>query len=156
MDIENMLLSAISKQEIISFLRGEGEYMVENFQYAPGAGLTDVGKVLSKGVYKIYVYNNIIKPKFEESLLQMIDNSDFDMYLVCLYLISQLFKEKNGLSPFTLSKDLIVEKLSIRIKERELYIKKGIEYPNGYVNTNAMAEIQRFRLVSKEEYNIIF
>ena len=56
MDIENMLLRAISKQEIISFLRGEGEYMVENSQYAPGAGLTDVGKVLSKGIYKIYVY----------------------------------------------------------------------------------------------------
>lgn len=156
MNIENMLLRAISKQEIIKFLRGEGAYMVENSQYAPSAGLTDVGKVLSKGIYKIYVYNNSIKLKFEESLLKMIDSSDFDMYLVCLYLISQLFKEKNGLSPFTLSKDLIVKKLSLRINERELYIKKGIEYPNGYINTNAMAEIQRFRMVSQEEYNVLF
>lgn len=156
MNIENMLLRAISKQEIIKFLRGEGEYMIESSQYAPSAGLTDVGKVLSKGIYKIYVYNNSMKPKFEESLLKMIDSSDFDMYLVCLYLISQLFKEKNGLSPFTLSKDLIVEKLSLKINERELYIKKGIKYPNGYINTNAMAEIQRFRMISQEEYNVSF
>ena len=156
MDIENMILSAISKQEIIKFLRGEGEYMIETSQYAPGGGVTDVGKVLSKGIYKVYVYDDKIKLKFEESLLKMIDNSDFDIYLVCLYLISQLFKEKNGISPFTLSKNLIVEKLLLRINEREVHIKEGITYPNGYVNTNAMAEIQRFRTVSKEEYNVIF
>lgn len=141
---------------MVNFLRGEGEYMVEASQYAPETGLTDVGKVLSKGIYKIYAYNDNIKQKFEENLLQMLDMSNFDIYMVCLYLMSQLFKEKNGLSPFVLSKDLILEKLSHRINEREVYIQKGIEYPDGYVNTNAMAEIQRFRMVSKEEYNILF
>ena len=120
------------------------------------AGLTDVGKVLSKEIYKIYAYDNNIKQKFEESLLQMLDMSDFDIYMVCHYLMSQLFKEKNGLSPFVLLKDLILEKLSFKISERESYIKKGIEYPNGYINTNAMEEIQRFRMVSKEEYNVLF
>lgn len=156
MDIENMLLSAIANKELIKFLRGEGEYMIETSQYAPEAGLTDVGKVLSKGIYKIYTYNNNIKQKFEESLLQMLNNSDFDIYIVCLYLMSQLFKEKNGLSPFALSRNLIAEKLTLRVKEREIDIKNGIEYPNGYVNINAMAEIQRFRRVCKEEYDVLF
>lgn len=156
MDIENMLLNAISNKELIKFLRGEGEYMVETSQYAPEAGLTDVGKVLSKGIYKIYTYNNSIKQKFEESLLQMLNNSDFDIYIVCLYLMSQLFKEKNGLSPFVLSRNLITEKLALKVKEREIDIKKGIECPNGYVNANAMAEIQRFRRVCKEEYDVLF
>ena len=55
-----------------------------------------------------------------------------------------------------MSKDLILEKLSFIINEKEIYFKKGIEYPNGYVNTNAMAEIQRFRMVGKEEYNVLF
>ena len=156
MDIENMLLNAIINNEMINFLRGDGAYIVEVSQYAPEAGLTDVGKVLSKGIYKIYAHNDKIKQKFEASLLQMLDMSDFDIYMVCLYLMSQLFKEKDGLSPFVLSKDLILEKLSLKINEREIYFKKGIEYPNGYVNTNAMAEIQRFRIVSKEEYNVLF
>ncbi len=157
MDIENMLLNAINNNKMINFLRGEGEYMVEASQYAPDAGLTDVGKVLSKGIYKIYVYNDQnIKQKFEESLLQMLDMSDFDIYMVCRYLMSQLFKEKNGLSPFVLSKDLILKELSSRIDEREKYIQKGITYPEGYVNVDAMAEIQRFRMISKEEYNIFF
>lgn len=156
MDIEKMLLNSIINNKMIIFLRGEGEYMVEVSQYTPEAGLTDVGKVLSKGIYKIYAYNNNIKQEFEGSLLKMLDTSDFDIYMVCHYLMSQLFKEKNGLSPFVLSKDLILEKLSLRINERESYIKKGIKYPNGYMNTNAMAEIQRFRMVSKEEYNVLF
>lgn len=156
MDIEKMLLNSFINDEMIIFLRGEGEYMVEVSQYTPEAGLTDVGKVLSKGIYKIYAYDNNIKQKFEGSLLQMLYMSDFDIYMVCHYLMSQLFKEKNGLSPFVLSKNSILEKLSLRINERESYIKKGIEYPNGYMNTNAMQEIQRFRMVSKEEYNVLF
>lgn len=85
---------------MIKFLCGEGEYMVETSQYAPEAELTDVGKVLSKGIYKLYRYNDNIEQKFEESLLKMLDMSDFDIYMVCLYLMSQMFKEKNGLSPF--------------------------------------------------------
>ena len=70
--------------------------------------------------------------------------------------MSQLFKEKNGLSPFVISKGIILDKLSFKINEREIYLKKGIVYPNGYVNTSAMTEIQRFRMVGKEEYNVLF
>lgn len=156
MDIENMLLNAITSNELIKFLRGEGKYIVEASQYTPEAGLTDVGKVLSKGIYKVYAYNENIKEKFERSLLQMLEMSDFDIYMVCHYLMSQLFKEKNGLSPFVMSKDLILEKLTLKIKERELNFQKGIVYPNGYVNTNAITEIQRFRMISQEEYNVLF
>lgn len=141
---------------MIKFLCGEGDYMVETSQYAPEAELTDVGKVLSKGIYKLYRYNDNIEQKFEESLLKMLDMSDFDIYMVCLYLMSQMFKEKNGLSPFVLKKDVIIKNLSLRINERKNYIEKGITYPSGYINTRAMVEIQRFRMVSKEEYGIIF
>ena len=156
MDIENMLLNAIINNDMIKFLRGDGEYLIETSQYTPEAGLTDVGKVLSKGIYKIYAYNDNVKEKFELSLLKMLDMSDFDIYMVCHYVMSQLFKEKNGLSPFVISKGIILDKLSFKINEREIYLKKGIVYPNGYVNTSAMTEIQRFRMVGKEEYNVLF
>ena len=82
--------------------------------------------------------------------------SDFDIYMVCIYLMSQLFKEKNGLSPFKLSKNTILTNLRLKISEREIYIREGIKYPTGYVNNHAMEEIQRFRIVAKEEYDIIF
>ena len=81
MNIDDMLLNAIKNNDMIKFLCGEGEYMVETSQYAPEAELTDVGKVLSKGIYKLYRYNDNIEQKFEESLLKMLDMSDFDIYM---------------------------------------------------------------------------
>lgn len=156
MDIEKNLLAAIEKNEIVQFLRGDGEYMIESYECSPAAELTDVGRVLSKGVYKVYTYNKEIRKMFEESLLIMLDNSDFDIYMGCLYILDQLFNEKYGYSPFILSKDLIVTKLTHSIDKRQNTIKGGIKYPNGYMNTFAMAEIERFRKVCKEEYNIIF
>ena len=156
MNIEQMILKTIDNNEMIKFLRGEGEYLIETSQYTQEAELTDVGKILSKGIYIIYRYDKSIKLRFEENLLKMIDMSDFDIYMVCIYLMSQLFKEKNGISPFKLSKNIILRNLKLKISEREIYIKEGIKYPTGYVNDHAMEEIQRFRIVAKEEYNIIF
>lgn len=156
MNIEQMILKAIDNNEMIKFLRGEGEYLIETSQYTQEAELTDVGKILSKGIYIIYRYDKSIKLRFEEDLLKMIDMSDFDIYMVCIYLMSQLFKEKNGISPFKLSKNIILRNLKLKISEREIYIKEGIKYPTGHVNDHAMEEIQRFRIVAKEEYNIIF
>ena len=156
MDIEKNLLAAIEKNEIVQFLRGDGEYMIEPYECSPAAELTDVGRVLSKGVYKVYTYKKEIRKMFEESLLIMLDNSDFDIYMVCLYILDQLFNEKYGSSPFILSKDLIITKLTRSIDKRQNTIKGGIKYPNGYMNTFAMTEIERFRKVCKEEYMIIF
>ncbi len=156
MDIEKNLLDAIAKNEVIKFLRGDGKYMVEPYECSPAAQLTDVGRIISKGVYKVYMYNKEIKHIFEESLLLMLDSSDFDIYMVCLYLLEQLFNEKYNISPFTLSKNSIVDKLTYRINTRQNSIEKGIKYPNEYVNTFAMAEIQRFRKLCKEEYDVMF
>ena len=82
MNIDDMLLNAIKNNDMIKFLCGEGEYMVETSQYAPEAELTDVGKVLSKGIYKLYRYNDNIEQKFEESLLKNIKlNTEFKVDL---------------------------------------------------------------------------
>lgn len=156
MNIEKNLLDAIAKNEVIKLLRGDGEYMVEPYECSPAAQVTDVGRILSKGVYKVYMYNKEIKHIFEESLILMLDSSDFDIYMVCLYILDQLFNEKYGTSPFSLSKNSIVDKLTYRINTRQNSIKKGIKYPNGYVNTFAMTEILRFRKLCKEEYDVMF
>lgn len=94
MDILQMTYEAIDNHEMINFLRGEKEYMVEMSQYAPVAELPDVGKILSRGIYKAYQDNAHIKNEFEQALYSMLEMSDYDVYIVCLYLASQFFKEK--------------------------------------------------------------
>lgn len=156
MDILEMMYKSLGKKEFIEFLRGDKEYMIESSQYSPSVGVTDVGKALSKGVYKAFNDNNSIKKEYEKALLIMLDMSDYDVYMVCLYLTSQLFKEKNELSPFCIDKKEIISKLSGEISKRKSKMQDGIIYPNGYKNNAAWNEIERFNNVWKEEYNISF
>lgn len=156
MDILDMVYKSLDRDEFINFLRGDAEYLVENSQYAPGAELTDVGKILSRGVYKVYNEKKAIKNEFEEALISMLNMSDFDVYMVCLYIMSQLFKEKNGLSPFYIEKDEIISELNKELCKRKNKIQDGIVYPSGYKNKDAWNEIERFGSVCKDEYNVSF
>lgn len=155
MDILQMTYEAIEKQEMINFLRGDKEYMVEVSQYAPVAELPDVGKILSRGIYKVYKININIKNEFEQALYSMLEMSDYDIYMVCLYLASQLFKEKNKLSPFEINKQDLLFKLKGEIEKRKTSLQNGIVYPNGYQNKKVWDELNRFKDLFKEEYNLI-
>lgn len=154
MDIIDMIFTALKKNELINLLRGDDEYKVETSQYSPEAELTDVGKILSRGIYKVFRQQREIKVEFENSLLRMLDKTDFDVYMVCLYIMSQLFKEKNEMSPFILCKKDILVKLSDEIIKRRKNIMNGIIYPSGYKNAKAWEDLERLNKVCKEEYHI--
>lgn len=119
------------------------------------AELTDISKVLSRGIYKAYNLQREILIEYEKSLMLMLDKTDFDVYLVCLYLTSQLFKEKNELSPFTMDKSTILKRLGEEIEKRKPNIRDGIIYPSGYKNTKVWEELERFNMVCKEEYHVL-
>lgn len=144
----------MEKNELNLLLRGDGVYRVETSQYAPGAEPTDVGKVLSKGIYKLYKINPKIKDKMENELLNMLEQTNYDVYIVILYIMSQLFKEKNGISPFKMNMSLILPKIKNEINRRRETLKKGIEYPNGFYKKRAWEEIERFKYVCKIQYEI--
>lgn len=151
---EHTLFTAIEKNELKMLLRGDDPYKVESSQYAPGGEITDVGKVLSTIIYKAYKVQPCIKEKIEMSLLEMLHQTNFDFYIVILYVISQLFKEKNGISPFRLNMSNILAIIKLEVKKRENVIKHGIIYPSGFINQNAWYDIERFNRISQEEYGI--
>lgn len=155
MDILQMTYKAIEKHEMVKLLRGEKEYMVETSQYAPVAELPDVGKILSRGIYKAYKANAHIRIEFEQALYLMLDLTDYDVYIVCVYLASQFFKEKNKLSPFEIEKQNILNRLKEEIEKRKTSLQNGVVYPNGYHNKKVWDELMRFKNVFKEEYNLI-
>ncbi len=119
MNVLRMTYEAIEKQEMVNFLRGEKEYIVKVSQYAPIAELPDVGKILSRGIYKAYKVDMYIKNEFEQALYSMLEMSDYDVYIVCLYLASQLFKEKNELSPFAIDKQDFLFKIKGEIEKQK-------------------------------------
>ena len=62
MKIKQMLEEALRKGEFIEFLRGENGYMIEQSEFSPGAGITDVSKILSRGIYEKYKENGYCGP----------------------------------------------------------------------------------------------
>lgn len=155
MDILQMTYEAMNKHEMINFLRGEKEYMVEVSQYAPVAEVPDVGKILSRGIYKAYQDNVQIKSEFEQALHSMLEMSDYDVYIVCLYLASQLFKEKNELAPFKIDTQFFLLKLKAEMVKRKTTLQNGVVFPNGCQNKKVWDEIIRLKNVFREEYNLI-
>lgn len=154
MKYTDMFFVAIEKKELNLLLKGDKEYKIETSQYVPSTEPTNVSKVLSRAVYKAYEIDSSIKEKVEEALFFMLEQTDYDVYIVILYIMSQLFKEKNGLSPFTMDMSYILPKLSEEIIRRKGRIKKGIAYPNGFVEKFAWDEIERFRCICKQEYGV--
>lgn len=152
--IKEKLIKAATRNEWDLFLRGDGFYKIETSQYAPGIQPTDVGKVLSKAIYKAYEDNPLVKEQFEETLIIMLDGTVLDIYVVVLYIVSQLFKEKNELSPFKLDLEKILPKLSKQLEDKRAEIQKGVRYPDGFEKKEAWSEIERFNKICKEEYQV--
>lgn len=154
MEYTESFLEAIKKNELISFLRGDASYRIEVSQYTQGAEPTDVGKVLSRVIYKYYSENPIIKEEFENALMEMVKGTSFDVYVVTLYMMSQLFKEKNGLSPFIMDTKKIVLKLQVALKNNKEALMLGVKYPDGFEKKEVWNEIERFDKVCQQEYKV--
>lgn len=154
MKYTDMFFEAIEKNELCLFLKGDKEYRIETSQYVPSTEPTDVSKVLSDVVYKAYEMDSGIKERVEETLFFMLEQTDYDVYIVILYIMSQLFKEKNGLSPFTLNLSYILPKLREEVIKRRESLKNGIVYPGGFVGKFAWDEMERFRCICKQEYGV--
>lgn len=154
MDIMEKLVEARRKGELKGFLCGEQKYQIEPSQYAPGVQPTDVGKILSKAIYKLYQNEPEIKEEYEKALLSMIEGNSFEVYVVVLYVMSQMFKEKNGLSPFCINSSSIFSKLQTVLAAKKEELENGVTYPNGLINQYAWNDIERFNKVCKKEYNL--
>ncbi len=97
MDELEKLVQALNKNELILYLEGVNEYKIDLHHWIGARFPTDVSIVLSKGIYLIYEkYPSLkIKQQFEESLLDMMHNEVFDLYIATKYVFGQMLNEKN-------------------------------------------------------------
>lgn len=154
MDYREKLQDALVKNEMNQFLKGIYPYNIESSQYSPSTEPTDISKVLSKAVYKEYLENHHIKVIFENTLMDMIEGNTFDIYVTILYIMSELFKEKNNLSPFKLDVKKIISKLNYIIPDIEKAFKNGVSNDEGYTNINVWNDLLRYNQICKDEYGI--
>ncbi|MGT2950290.1 hypothetical protein BU202_01920 [Streptococcus cuniculi] len=154
MEVKNQLIRSIENDSLLECLLGGENYCIESSPYSPEAGQIDTGKVISKGIYQLYLENKNIKKLFEQSLCKMATSSDYGLYMSLKYFASQLFKEKGRLSPFEIDKSHLTEVIKRTLAIKETTIRSdGIGV--GIVgHIDAWPEIERIRRVIKSEYGI--
>ena len=122
----------------------------------PGVEPTDISAILSKGIYVKYQEDDSIKNIFEQLLMELLDGTALDVYVVVLYIMSQLFKEGHRLSPFKIDFDNILIKTKGKLYLLKNELKDECEFPNGDVVSNLWVMIERFNKVCQSEYNVSF
>lgn len=154
MTVYEKLNLSIKNNEINKFLCGEYPYEVEKSQFSPSVEPTDIGAILSKGIYVKYQEDDSIKNIFEQSLMGLLDGTALDVYVVVLYIMSQLFKENHRTSPFEFDFDNILIKTKEKLYLLKNELKGECEFPNGDVVSDLWSNIERFNKVCQSKYNV--
>jgi hypothetical protein len=126
---EKILIESIEKDEFYHFLIGYGDYKIEMDQWVSANMPTNTSKILSDGVYKLYISRpdlTLDKRLFEE-LHRMLGMDIFNLYMVLDIVFSQLLNESYGVAPFSLD-SAIVDCLSESLIKNQDLLKKYKEW----------------------------
>ena len=143
---------AISKNEMIDFLKGNDNYFIPS---RDGRSTTDVGAALYSGIHKYYVQNpcSSIKQLFVNAIEQMLSGTELEIMIAFEYLYLQLLAEIKNNSPFELDK-ACYEKLGRAVTSNADKLKQYKDNADyGSLNPNGAYEyIENIAKYFKDEY----
>ena len=154
MDYYAVACKALEKGELYEYMRGDDGYRIPASSFEPSVAIHAVRVVLSMGIYKIYQSDPEIKELYENTLSRMLEETDYDVYMVITYILSQLYHEKHNTAPFQIDATKLVKRLQQIIPERKESIQKGVYFPNGIINQYVWDEIELVNVVFQKNYSI--
>ena len=93
MDILHMTEQAFERGQWMELLIGKDPYHIPVSEFA-GYLPTEIGTLLSEGIYRLYQNRPKIKPALEDALLHMACTDAFGFYVAMAYLRAQVFREQ--------------------------------------------------------------
>lgn len=148
----------LSDDRLIRILRGDER--LEGMKDIPRkvGEMPPIEFVLRDLIYDLYEGGDkIIKEQFERCLYSMLDMSDYDVYVACIYLSIQFTDEKpiRNFAPYKLSSEGLLKKTQLELPKREQTIKAGVMFPSGSVHTGVWEEIIKIRDWLIKDCNIV-
>ena len=148
----------LSDDRLIRILRGDER--LEGMKDIPRkVGETPpIEFVLRDLIYDLYEGGDkVIKEQFERCLYSMLDMTDYDVYVACIYLSIQFTDEKpiRNFAPYKLSSEGLLKKTQLELPKREQTIKAGVMFPSGSVHTGVWEEIIKIRDRLIKDCNIV-
>ena len=156
MEIKMKTINAINNNELVNLLEGSGSYTIELHQFVSAQVPTDVGSVLTKGIYLVYKENPEVKidKLLVETLLTMMNGEIFDIYCALSTIYSQLIEESFDASPFKIDRDKILSKLRSSLKNNEVDLKKYFEWEGMGRPQGLWTEVLRINMLCEKYWNI--
>ena len=154
MDYYAVACKALERGELYEYMRGDDGYIIPTPSFVPSVAIHEVDVVLNRGIYGIYQSDPVIKELYENTLSRMLEETDYDVYMVITYILSQLYREKHNTAPFQIDAMKLVKRLQQIIPERKESIKKGVYFPDGMIHQGVWEEIERVKVVFQEDYSI--
>ena len=148
----------LSDDRLIRILRGDER--LEGMKDIPRkvGEMPPIEFVLRDLIYDLYEGGDkIIKEQFERCLYSMLDMTDYDVYVACIYLSIQFTDEKpiRNFAPYKLSSEGLLKKTQLELPKREQTIKAGVMFPSGSVYTGVWEEIIKIRDWLIKDCNIV-
>ncbi|URZ01299.1 hypothetical protein [Clostridium felsineum] len=156
MDIRTKTITAINNNELINLLEGIGVYKVELHQWMGAYVPTDVGSILTNGIYEVYreIPSIKIDKLLEKTLLEMIDRNLFDLYCAVSTIYCQLIEESFDSSPFKINRNKIIGKLKISLRSNEVDLKKYFEWEGKGKSEGMWSEVLRINSICEKHWSL--
>lgn len=156
MNIEQIIIKSIKRKELYKVLLGEDKYKVDISPFVGANVPTDWPNIMRGGIYKVFnEYPELnIDNELENTLCFLLDKGVFEIYVSVSVLFFQIISEENGISPFKINRDKILN-ITRRVllkNQNEMYNYK--KWMGEYYSNGIWEEFQRINNILNEDYAI--
>lgn len=152
MRYNELINTALRKNELAKLLCGTKPYEVEVPEFTSDVFPTDVNAVLVNCIYKKKPVIENIDSLFIESLEKMISGGANSLYTAILYFDACIFQEERKKATFAIAKEALAEKIKQAVMSKRGELENTIMFDNGLSKDNAMQNIARFNQYYQERY----
>ena len=132
---------AISKNEVVEFLRGDGAYRkLPKSDFEGEDAPTDSWQVLQE-IYSEARDNAGTEKALVDALFQLMDGTAGDFYVAMLYLVRLSLAKGGGRLPFELPLEALLRKASSLSAEHRKALSQELTFPNGYKKKEALEDL---------------
>lgn len=155
MNIEEMIIEAINKDELYKVLLGEGEYKVEPGCHIGDDAPTDWGRILRQGIYRIYEkypYLNV-QQKYEDAIEYLLSTGIDEIYVGVELVFCQIIHEGLNSSPFNFNREKFLSEVRYKLVENKSELVKLKKWQGRGYENGAWGAFERINKILKEDYN---
>lgn len=154
MDFNELMKTAIEKEEVLLLLKGENGYEVEVSRFTSDVFPTDINAVLVNCFYKQIENIKEIDKIFCDNLYKLIEGDAVDIYIAILYYDACIFQEELKKASFMIDRETVAERIRYRVSCYEQDLKGEINFFNGMSKKNPWKNIENFNDYYLKKYSI--